>query len=252
MTNSSKPKPRNVPPPPGTKPASAHTRFIPREEVHSFAAWEPGSFSGRPESAATPKPPAPPTIEEIRARMHAARQGGYQDGYRDGLAALEGFKQSFAQQMSTQIGTLLKNFDAQLAGLEQQMAQALAHAATQLARQVVRDELVTHPELVAAVAREALASLLHSARHVTLLVHPDDIPLVAQGAADDIERRGARLMASLQVARGGCRVESDVGVIDAEIETRWRRAASALGDGSELGDAHGETGTLVLRNEEGQ
>jgi flagellar assembly protein FliH len=246
MTSSSKPPQKNVPPPGGAKPASVHARFIPREEVQSFHAWNPGSFGGRPEAAA--KAPEGPSIEEIRNKMLAARQGGYQDGYRDGLSALDGFKQSYAAQLTMQIGTLLKSFDTQLNGLEVQMAEALAHAATQLARQVVRGELVTRPELVATVAREALSSLLRSAKHVTLLVHPDDIPLVAQGAADEIEHRGARLMASMTVSRGGVQIESDVGAIDGTIETRWHRAASALGDGSPLGDAHPDVGDLVLRD----
>ena len=41
--------------------------------------------------------------------------------------------------------------------------------------------------------------------------------------------RGARLVADPVVARGGCLVESDIGTIDASVETRWRRAAAALG-----------------------
>jgi flagellar assembly protein FliH len=31
------------------------------------------------------------------------------------------------------------------------------------------------------------------------------------------------------MARGGCLVESDIGVIDASIETRWRRTVASLG-----------------------
>ncbi len=109
------------------------------------------------------------------------------------------------------------------------MASALAYSATALARQVVRGELATHPQQVAMVAREALETLLLSARHVTVRVHPDDQPLVAQGAEEVLAARGARLLADAGVTRGGCIVESDIGIIDASIESRWRRAAAALG-----------------------
>jgi len=237
---------KNVPPPAGTPAKSVHARFIPREEVQSFAAWSPGAIHGRRETD-KPDAPPPPSAEQQRAALQAARQAGYQDGYRDGLVALEGFKQSFAAQMTSQIGTLLASFDAQIGALEVQMATALTQAATQLARQVVRSELTTNPELVAAVAREALANLLLSARHVTVQVHPDDMPLVAQGAADEIERRDARLVASSNVARGGCIVESDAGGIDADIETRWRRAAATLGDDKPLGAAAAASDVLTLR-----
>ena len=52
---------------------------------------------------------------------------------------------------------------------------------------------------------------------------------MAQGAAEALHARGARLRADATVQRGGCRVESDVGSIDALIDSRWHRAAAALG-----------------------
>jgi flagellar assembly protein FliH len=240
MTSSSRDRsPRQVPPPKngnGDKPASAYARFIPREELGDFAAWTPGAFgdgaasNARPNVAPQPpEAPGAPTDEELRAQQHAARQAGYQDGYRDGLVALEGFKQSFAAQMSTQTGTLIKSFGDEIEGLEQQMAQALAQAATQLARQVVRSELALRPEAVAQVAAEAVNAVLMTARHITVRVHPDDHPLVAQGAAEALEARGARLMPDAAVRRGGCIVESDVGVIDASIDARWAQASTQLG-----------------------
>jgi flagellar assembly protein FliH len=36
-------------------------------------------------------------------------------------------------------------------------------------------------------------------------------------------------MPDASVQRGGCVVESDVGVIDASIEARWRQASTQLG-----------------------
>jgi flagellar assembly protein FliH len=221
---------RNVPPPTGGKPTHAYSRFIPREELSSFAAWKPGSLGG--EDSAAPAAPAEPlkTPEQESAELlQAARQGGYHDGYRDGLAALESFKQSFAAQATAQIGVLMNSYAAQMDELQQSMAQALAAAATSLARQIVRSELGARPEQVVTVAHEALETLLLSARYITVRVHPDDHPLVAQGAAELMTARGARLVADASLTRGGCLVESDIGIIDASIETRWRRAAAALG-----------------------
>ena len=220
----------------GKGAASPHARFIPREELRSFAAWTPGAFG-----SATPKGTQPAAADPgAQASLQAARQAGYQDGYRDGLVALDSFKQSYAAQATAQVGVLLRGFEQQFAVLEQQMAEALALAATALARQVVRGELAARPELVAAVAREAVGALLQSAQHIVVRVHPDDLPLVAQGAAEDLERRGARLVADAALARGGCVVESDIGSVDAGIERRWARAAQALGDESPLGAQAGE------------
>jgi len=236
MTRSSS-RQRNVPPPASAGGAGAkaamYARFIPREELSSFAAWAPGDLSGAatgaaPAAAAAEAPHVDPA-EHHAEQVRAARQSGYQDGYRDGLVALEGFKQSFAHQATLQVGVLVKSIGGALDTMQQEMAEALAATALALARQIVRSELAARPESVAAVAQEALETLMLSARHITLRVHPDDQPLVAEGAGELLEARGARLVGDAAIARGGCVVESNIGLVDASIEARWRRAAAAIG-----------------------
>lgn len=237
MTSSkSKPSVTHVPPVAGSKP-SVYGRFIPREELNSFSAWSPDALSGVAAPAdtgvhrAAPEPEAPKATpaELLSAKLHATRQQGYQDGYRDGMAALEMFKQSYANQLSTQFSSLAKSLASQMDDLQQDMARALAVSATNLARQMVRSELQTRPELVVAVANEALEALLLSARHITVRVHSNDLPFVTHGAAEVLAARGGRVVADNTVTPGGCLVESDIGVIDASIETRWRRVAAAMG-----------------------
>jgi flagellar assembly protein FliH len=237
-TNSSKPNSfRNVPPPQGANAAkgpSAYSRFIPREELGSFAAWSPDSLNGGLDTGAPAngvQPPAPPVPDSAatQAQITAARQSGYQDGYRDGLVALDSFKQSFATQMAAQLGQLLRSFDTQIDALEQHMAHAVAQASVMLARRVVRAELQTRPEHVAEAAQQAVNAVLLSARHIRVIVHPDDHALVAAGAAEALQARGARLLPHPEIERGGCLIESDLGQIDARIGVRWSQAAAVLG-----------------------
>lgn len=231
MSSSSRSPIRNVPSPPGSKAGNAYTRFIPREELQDFAAWRPGSFGdadGQPGPGAEPEPPEP-TEADWQAQVAAARQTGYQDGYRDGLVALEGFKQSFAAQSTAQIGQLVQSLDREFLTLEARIAEAVASTAVQLARQVLRSELSVQPETVAKVAAEAVNAVLLSARQIIVQVHPQDLPLVAEGAGEVLAARGARLVADDAIARGGCRVESDLGAVDARIASRWAQAADAMG-----------------------
>jgi flagellar assembly protein FliH len=231
MTSS---KPKNIPSPNDVARANAYARFIPREELNSFAAWQPGSLTGGPAPQGNvqraPEEPAKVDVAaQLAAQLHAARQSGYQDGYRDGLVALDGFKQSFASQTTAQIAALVRSMDGELLELRQDMARTLAVCATQLARQIVRAELQARPDVVSTVAQEALEALLLSAKHITLRVHSDDHPLVLLGAAEVLAARGVRLLADDSVTRGGCLVESDIGMVDATIEARWRRATASLG-----------------------
>lgn len=233
MTSSSDRRPR---------PGSLYARFIPREELHGFTAWMPGSF----EPPAPVEPPEPAPRPDISAEEHEAlleatraaaleegiaqgRRQGHEDGLREGLSALENFKRQHAGQLEAQVGTLLRSIDTQFQALEDTMAQAVAEAATRLARAVLRTELHSRPEAVAAVAQEAVAAMLAGARQLRVLVHPEDEPLVQAGASVLLESRGARVLASPAIARGGCVVESELGRIDARIEQRWAQAAQLLG-----------------------
>jgi flagellar assembly protein FliH len=233
MRSMSASKPRPVPPPGEGARATqrdVYSRFIPREELSSFASWSFGDVSGG--SAGTPARDAEAPVdpaERQAQQLRAARQSGYQDGYRDGLVALEGFKQSFASQTTTQVGALVRSIGEQLDALQQEMARAVADTAAALARQVLRSELALRPECVATVAEQAIDALLLSARHIVLRVHPDDHALIAGHSAEAIAARGARVVSDPQVARGGCRVDSDIGLVDATIDERWRRAVAALG-----------------------
>lgn len=239
--------PRQVPPPPNSRAGTAYTRFIPREELQGFASWMPNTFGDNPAAvppvraaSSEPEAPAEDPAAVIQAQLHAARQDGYRDGYRDGLVALESFKQSFAQQIAGQFGLVLTNFDHELGALEQQIASSVARIATQLARQVVRSELKTQPALVVQVAIDAVNAVLMSARQITVYVHPDDQPLVAQGAGEVLAARGARLVGQATIERGGVLIESDAGTIDARIGARWSQAVQALGTGVDW-DLEGDT-----------
>lgn len=231
---------KNVPSPPGSKAGSVTNRIIPREELGDFASWQPGTFGGAQRAGGQAQASAAadePDAAVWEARVTAARLAAYKDGYRDGLAALESFKQSFAQQATSQVGALLEAFDSQLSALDGELAQALTRTAVQLAQQVLRTELTQRPELVAQVAAEAVNAVMLSARHISVHVHPADLPLVAEGAEDALKARHARLQPDATLARGGVLVHSDVGSIDARIAVRWAQAAAALGQASQSADA---------------
>jgi flagellar assembly protein FliH len=248
--------PRQVPPPERREGdrRGTYARFIPGEELQGARAWNmdnlgspaPSPFAPMrpgtpppPAPAAAPVEPPPPPEPSIHEQLHAARQSGYQDGYRDGMAALDAFKQSFAQQMSKQLGALVNSFDDEMRALEDEMAASIARIAVELARQVVRSELEQRPELIARVAHDAVEALQLSARHVRVRVHPDDYPLVRDGAGEEMQAREAQLIPDPEVPRGGVKVDADIASVDATIATRWQQAVSSIGQPSIWEDRRG-------------
>ena len=216
------------------RPHNPYARFIPREELKGFAAWRPDSFGApkvEPEPELPPEPPEPPppTPEEWMARIEEARQAGYHDGYRDGLEALEAAKRQFAKATSAEMASLVASFQADVAALEDRMAQAVLDTSLRLARQVVRSELALRPEAVAQVAREAVSAVLLTAQHLRLRMHPQDLALIESGAGEDLRARHVLLLADAALSRGGCVVETDMGEVDARVESRWQQAAGLFG-----------------------
>lgn len=295
--------------PGGGSSSNPYARFIPREELGSFAAWSPETFAqpaptngaeeggvrkptlaeraaaeirpsmksgqsaqaagktaaqGAAAGTATPRPPnwrpivggvpgqaeaeaqaqaeaaaraaAQAAVEpapDVETLIEAARHSGYQDGYRNGLAALESYKQAQTEQMARymneQVGALVEAMQQRLDALEQQLAGRVAGVSLELARQVVRSELIERPELVVDVAEQALSALLSSARQIVLRLNPDDHAVVHGQLGELLQSRGARLVADASITRGGCLVDSDIALVDATVEARWERAAGAMG-----------------------
>lgn len=212
--------------------AGAQSQGAARAQAPGPAGSQIGGVpDGQPAPAKAAEPEPPPVDVEAVARD--ARQAGYQDGYRDGLSALESYKQTQAAQMaafmSDQVGALVNDLHGRLESLEQQLSGRIAGVALELARQVVRSEITLRPEMVLTVAEDAMSTLLSTARQVVLRLNPEDHAL-AQGALEEqMQSRGARLVADPHVSQGGCIVESDIAVVDASVEARWHKVAAAMG-----------------------
>jgi flagellar assembly protein FliH len=216
-----------------------------------------GQVPSAPMAAKAPEPaaPPPPPAVDVEALTKDARQSGYSDGYRDGLAALESYKQTQSAQMaafmSDQVGALVSDLHQRLESLEAQLSGRIAGVSLELARQVVRSEIATRPELVVAVAEEALNTIMASARDVVLRLNPDDLALAHGSLQEQLKARGARVMADPHVGQGGCVLESDIAVVDASVESRWARVAAGMGINMDWHQAHKATGPASLEVPEG-
>ena len=103
--------------------------------------------------------------------------------------------------------------------------------AFELAEKVIGRAVAHDPTLVRDQVKSAL-SLLSQPTAVTIIVHPDDIPILQEVLPAVIEKvRGcqhAQLRPDDAIARGGCIVRTAGGSVDATIETQVSRIASAL------------------------
>lgn len=141
---------------------------------------------------------------------------------------------SVAQQLQTALPALQQAAeelrvakDAWLAHWERQ-AVRLAAA---IAARVVRRELARQPEIPLTLVREAL-QLASGAAEIRLRLHPEDRAALATSLATVVRELApagqAELIADERIERGGCRVETQFGVVDAQFAAQLARIEEEL------------------------
>ncbi len=237
------------------------SNVIPREKLTAYERWELASFdtekpaasaatasstTGAPAPAAAPvveAPPPPPAIsaEEIdslkvqaqQAGYHAGLAAGHEEGRATGYA--EGHEAGLAEARlnAVQVLALLDSLKKSLSGMDQDVADTLLALALEVAQQIVRHTLKVRPEMLLSVVREAVNSLPQQHGHPTVTAHPEDVALLRSLLGDQLAHTGWRFAEDESITRGGCRVEIGASMIDATLQTRWRRVLDSIGTGGE-------------------
>ena len=105
------------------------------------------------------------------------------------------------------------------------------HLALSIAERVIRRELRADPEIPVELVREALQLAAGSAR-LRLLMHPTDVAALGgplQKLLDELAPLDSiALVPDTAISRGGCRVETENGVVDQQFEAQLARIAEEL------------------------
>jgi len=212
--------------------------FERNQAAGAYRRWEPPSFDAprEPEVVVAPEPPPPPpppepvveepetpriklpTAEDIERIHEAAHKEGYAAGYEEGTAR--------GRMEALQLHTLVESLDKALTNLDQEVAEEILALSIEVARQMVQQNLKDQPALVVDVVREAL----HQLPQGRALIHlnPDDSTLVREYLGEQLKHNEHRLVEDDSIARGGCRVEASGSMVDATVQTRWRRIMENL------------------------
>lgn len=201
-----------------------------------------GGFMRPPEPEPEPEEPQPSLIEqceeearrlveEARREAEAIQREAWQTGFEEGERAGNKLAmQKLEPALQTVNGLIQSLVEAREAVIREHESE-LIKVAFLIASRVLHRQLEMQPETVADVVREAIGRVPKT-ESVQVLVSPHDLPLLEQmlretGSGFTIPER-AELRADESVQRGGCRVVTQAGDIDATVETQLRTILEAL------------------------
>jgi flagellar assembly protein FliH len=183
--------------------------------------------------------PAAPMIseEELEAIREAARQQGYAEGFEAGQASghASGYEDGMALGRAeaaselTHLQEMTTSFGHAVTEADEAIAADVLELALHLAKNMVRTAFEVRPELILPVVREAVDYLPTLQQPALLVLNPEDALIVRGSIGHELEKTGWRIVEDVNVARGGCRIDTASNQIDAQIASRWQRLAHALG-----------------------
>ena len=149
-------------------------------------------------------------IEELRL---AAQKAGEKQGYEQ------------ADQLNHKLAIFRET-------MMSEMGSEIIHAALDVARNLLNAELAAFPDSVVRIAQKVLMAI-PDAKQVYFRVNPADAPLLKENKErliNTLDRaKDVDIRIDKQVARGGLLIQTESGVIDAQLSTQLEEIERALG-----------------------
>jgi flagellar assembly protein FliH len=161
---------------------------------------------------------------------------GFAQGERAGQEAAAQRAEAMVQRLTE----TLKELTSLRAQMIHQTERQMVELALAVARRVVHREVSLDQDLLVAMARVALERL-GEAGQITVRLNPDDFKLAGAERTAQISGNHVSVVPDARIPRGGCRLESDMGILDAGIDAQIHEIAQAL-----LGRSEATAGAAVL------
>ncbi len=135
------------------------------------------------------------------------------------------------ERMRRLVQAMLSGFAQQRRELLVELQPYVVRIAVEVARRIVRRELMSDPGMIARTVESALEQMM-SASQITVRVHPLDAQLL-QAAMHEIvsapdQAEAIEVVPDSSIEPGGCVVESDRGIVDARLRTQFEEMQARL------------------------
>ncbi len=170
-------------------------------------------------------------LEKVKEIQEEAYTAGFQ------LGLEEGNKKGF-DEYKTELMTRLEDFDGLLLKIENLKSELITHNEThliqlvyQMACKVAMDEIAERPEIILPIMKQAVDAA-QSDQKITVKLSQSDFKFVV-GIREQLTKdfdfvKNLKLEESPEILSGGCKVETNYGVINASVEQRVKKLWESL------------------------
>ena len=170
-------------------------------------------------------------LEDANREAEQVQREAWRAGFEQGEKAGERLALQKVEPVLASLGELVEGVRRERENLVRHHQQDLVKIAFAIAQRVVRAELAAAPEAVTRAVEDALARV-GVRDEIRIFVSPQDAALVErylqEARPGGMEAGHLKLESDASIARGGCRLESEAGTIDATIEGQMRALRAAL------------------------
>lgn len=166
--------------------------------------------------------------EGYQAGLTRGHQEGLEQGLNEGRAQANQALEQRVRQTIEPLHALAKQFSDALERIDETVAHDLAELALATGKQLASKALQERPEQVLEIVRELLHTEPPLVGQQRLWLNPEDHALVNEHLGIELQAASWTLQPDDQLARGGCRITSAQGELDATFESRWQSVVAQL------------------------
>lgn len=171
----------------------------------------------------------------LQGREAGHREGlerGLREGHAEGVIAGERDGRARFETAAAPFAAMVENYQASLAGLEQQRRHELLELVKKVAQQVIRCELTLHPTQLLSLVEEALATLPGADGAIEVRLNPEECARIRDIAPESASKW--QLVADDQLALGELRVITGQAEADLGCQQRLDACVGKLADHLQL------------------
>lgn len=157
---------------------------------------------------------------------------GQKEGKAEGLARAEQQAQQALDEELQPLGQLILQANSAFCQMNKEVANEVVDLAVAVGRFLARSALDTKPEEILGLVRELLNDEQGLASKPRLFLNSADLLLVREHLATEISAAGWQLQVDDSLQRGGCKLITAAGEIDASWEARCQNIADQLRNAS--------------------